>query len=727
MSAGAIRAGRAFVEMTIDDRDVQASLDRVKSRLKTFGSAVDAVGTKSFATMGTVATASTATTATKVGILAATMGVLRASINAVGVAFRSVFNYATTSVTKAIAVTGTLAVLVAKLAPNSRFKSLFDAFLSRSSMTEAVGRWTRFAGMLTGSSVFRDMGNRIERMGLGASIVKGFQNGLGSGLSATLGAAFRSTKSIIASSITGLVGAPFRMIRAGAGAAVGAVTGGGAASSGGAGQSAAIASGLTRATASGNAFGALSSTFARVASAIGGVALKVGGLAGAISGPALLAAKAFVNSAQEMIDKSKETGQALEELISEKYGSNSIVSKGDIESAAELSRLMKTLKQAMAAAWAQIGIAALPVLKSMTENMIAVATAVGNFLSQNREMITTVVTWAARIAGAAAAIGSLVAGFSAFAAMLPMIMSPLGMITIGVTALAYFFPQLRTYAMQAFEYLFGSFAELSAIVQTTMGGISDAIAGGDLMLAGRVLWAGLYALWLQGTARIRSVYIDMVTGLSGIFINLFAGVRKAWSVTTSFLLEAWTTVSRGVADIWTKTQNGLARLFARMIAGITGQNVDEVLATLNEMQNADSQSRKNSRAQADAERLKQSANTVDQIEKERQAAIEANKDIGDQKHKDAEDALKKAKEELDAYRLQAKELAANKKAAAPAAAANKEVATKLKFESETLSSFSTAGVGRTNIAGFSDFASMVRALEKIVDNTDPAKNRIVNI
>lgn len=687
MSSTAIRAGAAFVEILIKDPTVAASLEEVKAKLRTFGQAVDSVGSQSFVPMQAVAAGALVSTGASVGVLAATMGVLRAGIVLVGNAFRVTFNMITASVTRAVIGIGAIAFAVARLAPKGgRLAGLLDGFMTRSQTTEAVGRWTRFLGLLSGSQTLRGIGNQIERLGLGSAVVEGFRKGgLSGGIGATFGAMFRSSKSIVASGLVGLFTGPIGVVRGLLGRAfsVGGGAGGGVAGALGgiSGPSGAIAGNLNRATASARTFGATATLFTNVSAAVRGLALRVAGLAAAITGPALLAAKKFVTSSEEILAASKETGDKLVSIqdgIRKKFGDNSLISESDIAAGAALGKVMTELKQATAAAWAQIGAAALPVLRGLTENMLWAANATTQLLGRNRELVQTVIRVAAQVGSAAAAGLALYAVFPYLVAGVGMILSPLGLFAAGVIAVAIAFPQLLTEARSVFGFLTANFTELGQIVTTTMGGIADALAGGNLQLAARVLFAGLNVAWLAGTEQLRAVWRNMQTGLAEMWINFGASIQRIWANVMSGFLGTWKTV-----------QNAFAGGFARVIARFTGQDVNEVLATLTEMQDAEA-------AGVDAAFKKR----LDGIEAARQATLESLDEEAAARNAQADQQLEAARAELIAARA----AAAVKPVKGPDVSTEKAALA----GSTSLGSFSAASLGQNQNAGFGKLEDYTR-------------------
>ena len=684
-SSGAIRAGRAFVEMFIDDQTVKAGLDNVKAKLQAFGAVVDASATRSLARMAATSTASTATTSASVGLMAGTLSVLRSAIVGVGIAWRSVMGVIATSVIRATISLGALSILVAKFAPSSKFAGLLNGFLSKSQTTEAVGRWTRLAGAITGSREIKNIGNQIQRLGLGSAIVSGFQRGVGSGLLATLGATYRSAKTILIGGLATVLGAPIRAAAAVAGSvssilgapmralsglfsrraiASPAVTGGGLSSVGGAAKL------LSAPTAAISQLGSTAtSVMSSISSVVSSVSLKFIALAGAISAPAILAAKSFAASAKEIMDASTQTGQSLQELIDKKFGASGLISPADIRLGVELSEAYARLKQSTATAFAQIGIAIIPILRSSTEAATTMANALSLILSKNRPLIASIVGTAISVLKAASAVFLLAKAWVVLAPLIATIISPIGLVAIAIGAIVYLFPQIRNAASSAFNYLFSGFKILSKIASETLGGIGDALSGGDLPAAARVLWAGLNLAWLTGSADLRAIWQTMVTSMANTFSGLWAALQKGWVNTTSFFMS-----------IWRKTQNAIAGGIARVIAAMTGQNVNDVLATLTEMQNVDASGQE-----------KAAKKRIDDIEAERKARGEANSEADAAARKKATDDLAAAKREFELARA----AAATKRAASKNKmdAATEVAARKSMFSTESMGTFSGGGAG----------------------------------
>jgi TP901 family phage tail tape measure protein len=106
-----------------------------------------------------------------------------------------------------------------------------------------------------------------------------------------------------------------------------------------------------------------------------------------------------------------------------------------------------------------------------------------------------------------------------------------------------------------------AFGEIWAVANTTFSGISDAITAGEMSLAFDVLWAGLKAAWLTGSAFVMG-YIDQLAeylqnqwgnAVSWLAIAITKGmgaIERIWINATGFLVDAWKVSINSVLNIW---------------------------------------------------------------------------------------------------------------------------------------------------------------------------------
>ena len=129
-------------------------------------------------------------------------------------------------------------------------------------------------------------------------------------------------------------------------------------------------------------------------------------------------------------------------------------------------------------------------------------------------------------------------------------------------------------------------------VKETIGGISDAIAAGDLALAGKVAFAGLKVAALGGILGIS----EAVGGVWGNFIGKLGaqiaggdfagawtttvkGMAAIWDGFTGGIVDLFVSAAKKVTEIWRNTVNGITDFLLRKAAqgGVIGTIISKVL------------------------------------------------------------------------------------------------------------------------------------------------------
>jgi len=687
MSSSLVRAGGAFIEMLIKDEQVQEALDRSKEKLKAWGASIDAMAKQSNNALGTTSSSAIPATGAAVGVLATSMAALKATAIAVGTAFRVGFGMITTSVLRATVIIGALAATVSKFASGGKFQSFLNSFLSKSSLTEASGRWTKFIGLISGSSVLRDIGIQIERLGLASSIVAGFQKGIGSGILAAGGAALRSARSVITGGLVKLAALPIRAIVNVGSSVFSTVTGiGGGGQAAALQQTAAAAAGANRsliqAVANGQKFGSLAEVFGLVGRSISSISTKVIGLAAAISGPALLAGANLVKNYEKMAEEgliSQETAQRAEKAS---------------EAAGEAA-------DAISVAWAQVGIAALPVLQGMAEKAAHLADMLGSFVQENADLAAQIVATAAKIGGMAAGVLALGKAFSAVAAVAPIILNPITLTAAGIAGLVYLVPSLRDAFVSMFSRVADGFSGITPVVNQMVDAISAAISGGSIMAAWNVLWTGIKVVWTDGTTSLQSMWIGFTTSLSSFGIKSFIWLRNAWTEMLRFFSDGWAVFVNWMSGLFRKGSNFFAEQIAVMIAMMTGQNSEEVLATLHEDQKRAEKASNDGFLEDMAKREEAAKKQSEESKKFDDEWLKQNDQVGAEKRKQAQDAAKAAREEFERAKEEAFNIQTERR--------KFEGQGKLK-NTETIGTFSGFNLAQQRIGGI---GGILRPLENI--------------
>lgn len=123
---------------------------------------------------------------------------------------------------------------------------------------------------------------------------------------------------------------------------------------------------------------------------------------------------------------------------------------------------------------------------------------------------------------------------------------------------------------EALAWLGEQFTRLRDWVTKVVGGISDALAAGDIALAAEILWLSLKVVWQQGVAALNKVWLEakefFVSTAYGMWYGalaaaevVFHALEIAWIETTSFLSKTWTNFTTGFQQVWESASSWVAK------------------------------------------------------------------------------------------------------------------------------------------------------------------------
>ncbi len=368
------------------------------------------------------------------------------------------------------------------------------------------------------------------------------------------------------------------------------------------------------------------------------------------------------------------------------------ISTKDASSAALLTDTLNILWRTVRVGAFVIGSALAPTIIDLSNRFTRIIIAANEWIKANRDAVM----WVARVGvalggvggiliatglaftllgiavgGLGGALGLAAAIIAKVGVVLAAILSPIGLLIAAAALLGGTVVAWSGAGGAALDWLRGRFDQLGKFVGTVIGGIRDAIAGGDIALAARVLWAGLRVAWEQGIQPLRQAWIGFSAGMQRGAIIAFSGVRKAWIEVrdwfernfpdfTAGLAKGWANLAAGVQRIWARVTNWLADRFTEVM-GILDESLDvEAAKALNrreldadlggiESQRIDAiaeAERRRNRTDADREQEKESA--LNAVDAQRAEALAQLDEQTAERVRQAEEALARTKEELDA-------------------------------------------------------------------------------
>jgi len=286
---------------------------------------------------------------------------------------------------------------------------------------------------------------------------------------------------------------------------------------------------------------------------------------------AAIAQELLGGSASELIPLLSGGSAGIKELRAEAERLGLVMSKEDAAAAKEFSQAIKTLRATFAAIVNTIGSQVTPTLIVFVKTVSNCVAWVNDFLRKNKEIIQVVGLVAMRIAisGAtmlalgiaikslAIVIGGLLSALAAIKILVAVVsgaflflISPIGLVTLAVVAAGASFLAFTDYGNKMCDIIQTSLREMFAFAKEVFAGISDAIAAGDLALAGKVAMAGLNVAWTEGIHKINDIWVkakaflietwaDGVNALEVMFTDLWANVQISWEAFIGRFKSSW--------------------------------------------------------------------------------------------------------------------------------------------------------------------------------------------
>ncbi len=329
---------------------------------------------------------------------------------------------------------------------------------------------------------------------------------------------------------------------------------------------------------------------------------------GRIEDPALRVAVAmqiFGRSGTKLIPLLAGGAAGIEALQEQARRLGLTISTETAHDAAELNDALDSLWRVVRQGVFTIGAALAPTLKDIAERMTRVIVTATDWIKRNRE----VVVWALKVAAAVAATGialvvlgvavsgigaalGLLAGvisgvgtvFGVIGAAIGALLSPIGLVVAAVVGLGGALLVTSGAGGEALSWLMAQFTRLRDWVGKVVGGISDALAAGDIALAAQVLWLSLKVIWQQGVAALNKAWLgakeffvstaySMWYGALAAAEIVFHALEVSWIETTSFLSKTWTRFTSGFQKVWESASSWVAKRMLE-IQGVFDSGLD---------------------------------------------------------------------------------------------------------------------------------------------------------
>ena len=263
-----------------------------------------------------------------------------------------------------------------------------------------------------------------------------------------------------------------------------------------------------------------------------------------------------------------------------------------------LSMSFARLKQAGMLALSVIGEALADDLRKVASVFMRVISAVTAFIKQNKKLVVT----AAKVVGIVALIAGGLLTLGAIAGTLSFAIGGLLTIVSAVTGTLSFFAGIiggvisiltvsisvwwlvaaavaavgATFLIQSgiigkvIDWFGAKFAQLKGFAITAFDGIKAALSSGDYALAARILWLSLQVAWQKGVSVLLGYWIgfkqafmtatlETFYGALSIITDSWASLKSAWVIVVGFLKKFWIGFTGAIMKAWNSTFAWLAK------------------------------------------------------------------------------------------------------------------------------------------------------------------------
>ncbi len=295
----------------------------------------------------------------------------------------------------------------------------------------------------------------------------------------------------------------------------------------------------------------------------------------------------FGKSGTKLLPLLSDGAKGMAELRDQAHALGLTVSTESARDAALLTDTLNILWRVLKQGVFTIGSALAPVIVDVSNRITRAVVRVSEWIKQNKALVVTALKVTAAIvaggialvalgwliSGVAAAVGglaSVVAGLGAALSVVgsavAAILSPMGLVISAAIALAGTLLVTTDAGAEALAWLGDRFRALKDTVFKVIGGISDALAAGDIGLAAKILWLSLKLAWQEGVAALNRVWLEakrfflgtvqkMWYGALALSEQILHGLEVAWIETTAFLSKTWTSFTAGFKKAWNSAVN----------------------------------------------------------------------------------------------------------------------------------------------------------------------------
>lgn len=310
---------------------------------------------------------------------------------------------------------------------------------------------------------------------------------------------------------------------------------------------------------------------------------KIADAIGQIADPTLqagLAIQVFGRHGATLLPMIRDGAAGLQKWREEAKRFNLVQSTESVQAGAAFQNSLNLLQAVLGALGRSIASAIIPILQRNVDLFTRVAVAVTDSVKKHQDLIATIFRVASVVgvlgAGlfglgtAFSAVGKGISEFSGVAsAALSFLISPVGLLLIGVAALGTYLVYASGTGGAALQYLRRLFVELKGDATAALKGIGDALSGANWSLAAAIAWNGLKIEWNRGITALADAVTNGVGPIGGAVNRLLTLIGDLTSPFLAKIGASWSGIGNGLGEGLLKAAGIAVFAFSAMEAATT--------------------------------------------------------------------------------------------------------------------------------------------------------------
>lgn len=395
-----------------------------------------------------------------------------------------------------------------------------------------------------------------------------------------------------------------------------------------------------------------------------------------------IAMQVFGKAGTKLLPLLQNGARGIEELRQRARDLGLTMSTEDAQAAEAFGDTLDTLWKVLRRATFAIGSALEPMLSSLAESILRASKYTIDWITRNKQLVANVFKVGATLLASGAAVLALGVAFSGLGSVLGTIasvitgagaaigtigtilatlLSPIGLVVTAVGGLAAYLLYATGAGAEALSWLGDQFGVLKDVAISAWKGIGDALAAGDLALAGKVVWLSLKMEWERGIGFLESRWLQFkgffvgvwqgaVFGIARFMTDAWAAIQTTWMQSIGVLSDAWTNFIGFLERGWNRFAGFFGKVWAR-IKGLFGDTgAEEEIARINREVAQENEGIRARQGTTIDEREQERERQLGAIERDRVGAQSALTGMQDQEEAQRaarqKDALKASEDEL---------------------------------------------------------------------------------